>query len=100
MKEDKLSEPETQVPSNVHPASLEYLVMDAEDLTFEDESFDSVVNIESSHCYSSRKVFFDNVHRVLRPPCFEERKSNDTFVNQHQCGLFFYADFFSAGEID
>lgn len=74
--------------------------MDAEDLKFEDESFDSVVNVEASHCYSSRATFFDNVHRVLRLPSLEEKKSNTTFENEHSVGLFFYADFFSAGDID
>jgi SAM-dependent methyltransferase len=39
----------------------------AEDLPFDDESFDVVVNVESSHCYDSMPAFLAEVHRVLRP---------------------------------
>ncbi|MBU0608304.1 MAG: class I SAM-dependent methyltransferase [Armatimonadetes bacterium] len=46
---------------------LEFRVGDAEDLPFEAESFDVVLNIESSHCYASMPRFFAEVHRVLRP---------------------------------
>lgn len=40
---------------------------DAENLPFPDESFDIVVNIESSHCYGSMEAFLDGVQRVLKP---------------------------------
>ena len=40
---------------------------DAERLSFPDQSFDVVINIESSHCYSSIERFFTQVSRVLRP---------------------------------
>lgn len=40
---------------------------DAEDLPFEDESFDAIVNVESSHCYRSVPQFLREVVRVLRP---------------------------------
>lgn len=39
----------------------------AESLPFGDSSFDAVVNIESSHCYGSIRVFLREVHRVLKP---------------------------------
>jgi ubiquinone/menaquinone biosynthesis C-methylase UbiE len=39
----------------------------AEDLPFEDESFDFLVNVESSRCYKSLDDFYSEVHRVLRP---------------------------------
>lgn len=38
----------------------------AEDLPFEPESFDAVVNVESARCYNSLEVFFNGVHKVLR----------------------------------
>ena len=38
----------------------------AENLPFEPESFDAVVNVESARCYTSLEVFFNGVHRVLR----------------------------------
>lgn len=40
---------------------------DALALPFADESFDVVVNVESSHCYASVEQFLAQVHRVLRP---------------------------------
>ncbi len=40
---------------------------DAEHLPFERESFDVVLNVESSHCYPSMKQFLSEAHRVLRP---------------------------------
>lgn len=40
---------------------------DAEKLPFADESFDAVVNVESSHCYGDVPAFLREVERVLRP---------------------------------
>lgn len=45
---------------------LSFVHGDAEDLPFDDESFDAVINVESSHCYGSMPVFLREVHRVLR----------------------------------
>jgi ubiquinone/menaquinone biosynthesis C-methylase UbiE len=39
----------------------------AVDLPFENNRFDAVVNVESSHCYPSRAAFFREVYRVLKP---------------------------------
>ncbi len=38
----------------------------AESLPFTDNSFDVVINVESSHCYSSMDAFLAQVKRVLR----------------------------------
>ncbi len=46
---------------------LSFVHGDAEALPFEDESFDAVINIESSHCYGSMPAFLREVKRVLRP---------------------------------
>lgn len=46
---------------------LEFQVGDAENLPFDDGSFDAVVNVESSHCYPSFDRFVEEVRRVLRP---------------------------------
>jgi ubiquinone/menaquinone biosynthesis C-methylase UbiE len=43
---------------------------DAASLPFPDNSFDVVVNIESSHCYPSVQRFLEEVKRVLRPNGF------------------------------
>lgn len=46
---------------------LDFIKGDAEALPFEDESFDAVINVESSHCYGSMDAFLTQVRRVLRP---------------------------------
>jgi ubiquinone/menaquinone biosynthesis C-methylase UbiE len=48
-------------------AGLEFVQGDAENLPFPDQSFDAVVNIESSHCYPRLPRFLAEVARVLRP---------------------------------
>jgi ubiquinone/menaquinone biosynthesis C-methylase UbiE len=58
---------------------LEFHVGDAEQLPFDANYADAVVNIESSHCYPSFERFLAEVRRVLRPG-----------------GYFLYADFRSA----
>jgi ubiquinone/menaquinone biosynthesis C-methylase UbiE len=55
----------------------------AEKLEFPDQSFDSVVNVESARCYADIQGFFKEVHRVLRPG-----------------GNFLFADMVVKGEID
>jgi SAM-dependent methyltransferase len=49
---------------------------DAEHLPFESETFDTVINVEASHCYPNFRRFLAEVARVLRPG-----------------GHFLYADF-------
>ncbi len=48
-------------------SGLSFVQGDAEELPFEDGSFDAVVNVESSHCYQSMSAFLGEVRRVLRP---------------------------------
>ncbi|MEQ1860014.1 MAG: class I SAM-dependent methyltransferase [Chthoniobacteraceae bacterium] len=48
-------------------AGLTFQVADAEALPFPAESFDAVVNVESSHCYGSMEAFVREVQRVLKP---------------------------------
>jgi ubiquinone/menaquinone biosynthesis C-methylase UbiE len=63
--------------------NLSFARGDAQALEFDDESFDVVVNIESSICYEDVNAFFDEVVRILRPN-----------------GYFLYADFRQANEMD
>ena len=63
--------------------SLKYLQGDAENLPFSDESFDIVINVESSHTYPSISKFIQEVTRVLRPN-----------------GYFSIVDFREIGELD
>jgi ubiquinone/menaquinone biosynthesis C-methylase UbiE len=46
---------------------LRFVHGDAEDIPFDDATFDAVVNVESSHCYGSMPTFLNEVARVLRP---------------------------------
>ena len=46
---------------------LDFRVGDAEALPLADESFDAVLNVESSHCYGSKARFAAEASRVLRP---------------------------------
>lgn len=46
---------------------LDFVHGDAEDLPFPAESFDAVINVESSHCYPHFDRFLAEVSRVLRP---------------------------------
>lgn len=46
---------------------LSFVPGDAENLPFDDQSFDIVLNVESSHCYESMVDFLAQVKRVLKP---------------------------------
>ncbi|KUI04645.1 SAM-dependent methyltransferase [Mycolicibacterium acapulense] len=62
---------------------LEFVEGDAQDLPFDDESFDAVINVESSVHYPKFSRFLGEVARVLRPG-----------------GYLLYADFRSPGSVD
>lgn len=63
---------------NYHDTRLRFITGNAESLPFEDNSFDVIINVESSHCYWSRTDFFKEVTRTLKPS-----------------GFFLYSDFMS-----
>ena len=46
--------------------NLEFLVGDSENIPFENNYFDLVINVESSHCYPSIPKFINEVSRVLK----------------------------------
>lgn len=60
---------------------VRFVCGDAEHLPFADESFDAVINIESSHSYPNVAAFYAGVYRVLAPG-----------------GVFLYADTVASGE--
>ena len=47
--------------------NLNFVVGDAENIPFPDNMYDTVINVESSHCYGSVDKFLSEVHRVLKP---------------------------------
>jgi SAM-dependent methyltransferase len=54
--------------NSVHSESgLRFEVGRAESLPIPDCSKDIIINVESSHCYTSPGLFFKEVHRILRP---------------------------------
>jgi ubiquinone/menaquinone biosynthesis C-methylase UbiE len=62
------SEPAVALCQRIHTgAGLRFVHGDAEQLPFDDASYDAVVNVESSHCYGSIRSFLLEVVRVLRP---------------------------------
>lgn len=66
---------------------LRFLHGDAESLPFEDNTFDVVVNIESSHCYGDMERFLSEVYRVLRPKgyfLFADHHSREKIETLHQ----------------
>lgn len=56
---------------------VSFLQQSAEKIDIPPDSFDAVVNIESSHCYTNKKIFVNNVLNVLKTK-----------------GCFIYADIF------
>jgi ubiquinone/menaquinone biosynthesis C-methylase UbiE len=46
---------------------LSFVTGNAQELPFEDQSFDAIVNVESSRSYNDMDAFISEVHRVLRP---------------------------------
>ncbi len=53
--------------NNYQNQNLKFLVGDSEQIPFDAEAFDVVINVESSHCYGSMEVFLKEVKRVLKP---------------------------------
>lgn len=60
-KNVQLSQQNYQLPN------LSFQQGDAESLPFENDVFDVVLNVESSHCYGSMEQFVQEVKRVLKP---------------------------------
>ena len=50
-----------------NPRALKFVEGNAMQLSFEDESFDVIYNVESSHCYSNMPQFISEAYRILRP---------------------------------
>jgi ubiquinone/menaquinone biosynthesis C-methylase UbiE len=66
---------------------LSFVVGDAEALPLEGDSFDAVLNVESSHCYGSMPAFLAQVRRVLRPGghfLFADLRSKEDRGRLHQ----------------
>ncbi|MGB0561668.1 MAG: class I SAM-dependent methyltransferase [Spirulinaceae cyanobacterium] len=67
---------------------LSFKVGNAEFLPFPDDYFDTVVNVESSHCYGSIRTFFAEVKRVLCEGgyfLFTDFRSQEQLEELHRC---------------
>lgn len=74
----KYFKPQSMVGLDICPANIAfcnaksrltdsfYLVGDAENIPFADESFDVVLNMESAHAYPNRARFYEEVYRIMR----------------------------------
>jgi SAM-dependent methyltransferase len=62
--------------SNHSTQPSQFLTAEASDLPFHSETFDAIINIESSHGYQNENKFFQSAGRVLKP-----------------AGYFLFADF-------
>jgi len=61
--------------------NLKFLEGNAQDLPFEDSSFDTVYNVESSHCYGDMNKFVSEAYRVLREGgnfCWTDFRNEET----------------------
>ena len=64
--------------------NLEFIEGNAQDLPFEDESFDVVYNVESSHCYGDMAAFIEQANRILRPGglfCWTDLRDSETMAS-------------------
>ncbi len=64
-------------------SNLNFVEGNAQDLPFDDESFDVVYNVESSHCYGDMAAFVEQAHRVLRPGgmfCWTDLRDAETMT--------------------
>ena len=64
-------------------SNLEFIEGNAQNLPFENESFDVVYNVESSHCYGDMGAFVEQAYRVLKPGgmfCWTDLRDAKTMV--------------------
>ena len=64
--------------------NLVFIEGNAQELPLENESFDVVYNVESSHCYGDMGAFVEQAHRVLRPGgmfCWTDLRDAETMAS-------------------
>lgn len=75
-------------------SGLSFIEGRAEKLPVGNETYDAVVNVESARCYSNLNIFFNEVHRILKPDGYflfadmmEKNKINDIRNKLINCGF-------------
>ena len=75
---------------NYTSSNLVFQQGDAEQLPFLNNSFDAIINVESSHCYASMDKFLNEVKRVLKPGgsfyCLEFSTPQSILINKIYSG--------------
>jgi ubiquinone/menaquinone biosynthesis C-methylase UbiE len=83
-----LNEKNIEFCKNNHSKNINFKVCNAEKLDYEDQKFDIVINVESSHLYKDFSSFYKEVKRVLKPNGVF--LYTDTGINIHFFPFFFY----------
>ncbi len=82
--------------NKVYGSTIKFLQGDAENLQFDDNSFDIVFNIESAHCYPNYDKFLAEVVRVLRPGgmfMFTDAISEKSYGNRNEVSIYIVRNF-------
>lgn len=88
MLEQAIEKFENKEEFRISDLNVKFSVMDAENLDFEDNSFDCVVDFMNMQCYNDYKLVIKNIKRVL--------KDNGTFIvlARGESSYFFLKDFY------
>ncbi|MBQ7668039.1 MAG: methyltransferase domain-containing protein [Clostridia bacterium] len=62
-----LSDKMIEVAKSKNLDNVEFVVGDCENLPFEENTFDIIINSQSFHHYPNPQAFFDSVNKVLKP---------------------------------
>jgi ubiquinone/menaquinone biosynthesis C-methylase UbiE len=84
------------VPANIQFCqnkykNINFKISDAMNLDYEDNYFDIVTNVESSHCYEDKTKFLTEVRRVLKPNGFFLYCDTDVSIERCMGNLQFFS---------
>ena len=70
--------------------TLSFIVGDALNLPFDENTFDIIINVEASHCYPNQSRFFNEVSRILKKDgifLYADFRPNDTNIHIEQLSI-------------
>ena len=70
----------TDFCNRVHNSGVKWVHGFCDKLPFENDSFDVVINVESSHCYDDFGQFLNEVHTTLTFACLLSKPYNDPIL--------------------
>ena len=66
-----ISEPAVELCNSIYTIdNMNFVIGDSENIPFDNEQFDVIINVESSHCYGSMQSFLGETFRILKPGGF------------------------------